>query len=243
MNCLREQCNGIITVDGTKKSLPIVEAWCGSSSVYWVNPSFPVNGMLLKIGNPDKSGWFDTIPLYYHPERGMWRAYVPGTYFRCHAETAYKIVAIDEYDRRTVAGEGILRVYGGSIHDIMDDPLESPEIQCYAPFSDGSWRKVTVTEDVFGETVFRIGEKAVDVGQFEQTPKDLYAYNKARGVFFSVSGKIDEVGEPTLYCSDTPSTFGEQSFALDDASKFYYRIEATIDEVGETILKVGDKQT
>lgn len=240
---LNEQCDGIITVDGSLRHLPILRAWGNSSAVYWVDPAFPTEAMEFKVGNADMTAWAATLRMCFHPKRGLWRVYVPGRYFTGRCETRYKIVAQDERGSRHVAGEGVLRVYSGGIPDRNDSPVEYPAANCYAKFPDGKWRVVTVSEDEAGAPVFSIGGEVVSDAEFEGgQPSQIFAYNNATGLYHAVTAFIDEAGEPSLSLDEEPCADGEDCFVLDPATGFHRRIEAAADEAGCLTLRTGERR-
>ena len=236
----REQNNGLIVLNSAYRRLLILEAWRRSSSVYWIRSPFPATALQFKVGKADKSEFAVILNAQNHPSRGLWRVYVPGRYFTDRCETAYKIVATDEYGNRTTCGEGILRVFSGTISDIEEE--ESTSEECYAKFSDGKWRKVTIGEDEVGALVFEVSTDAIDESHFEKVPANPYAYNKAYGTFHAVSGFIDESGSPYIEIEQSPSAAGSETFAKDERTGFYFRIESFTDEAGAMAPQVGDQK-
>ena len=227
---MREQNNGIIVLDGSLGALPILPAWTNSSAVYWVKPSFPVTGMAFLVGNAAADGWAAQVEMVYHPQRGLWRAYVPGSVFTAHCETRYMIVSIDGECMRHVEGEGILRVHTGAFHGVADTVRN-----CYIAFPDGKVRDVAVTEDSTGAPIFTVG------GVVEAAPGDVrpaYAHNNATGRFYLVSAFIDETGAPMLSVADEPSDGGEDTYVRDE-SGFYRRMDCATDDAGATMLQTG----
>jgi hypothetical protein len=232
---MREQNDGMVSLDGTLSQLPILKAWTNSSAVYWVKPSYPATGMMFMVGNEAMDGWAAILSMTLHPKRGLWRVYVPGAAFGGRYETRYKIVSLDGEGAKHVEGEGILRVYAGKIADVTPQG-EVSEVA----FPDGEVRKVTVAEDSTGEPVFSIGD-VVEGATAEARP--IYAYNKATGFFYLVTPFIDEVGEPMLSVADKPSDDGFDCF-VKDASGFYFRrIDCFEDETGEMALQTGGLTT
>lgn len=229
---MREQNDGIVVLDGDcGRRLPILNAWVNSSAVYWSRPPFPATGMDIMVGNALANGWSAKVKMYCHPERGLWRAYVSGKNFTERCETKYKVVALDEHGARHVCGEGILRVYCGSVPD-----MDEYTVRCLAAFPDGTVREVTVSEDDAGEPMFVVGDP-VDGASASGGP--IYAYNKASGFFHSVTAFFDEAGEPMLAVADEPSAGGFESYAK-DPSGFYRRVECAEDEAGEMALQTGE---
>ena len=232
MNGFHEQCDGVISTDGSYKRLPILSAWSGSSAVYWINPQAPATELDIKIGNSDKSGWNCSLKAYYHPKRELYRVYVPGKYFTGHYETVYQIVEVYENDSKHVLGEGALRVYKSAIQGIA----ESQIVAC-AKWPDGHVREITIREDETGAPVFSIGE----VVEKEISHGEIYAYNNATGQFHLVTTFFDEVDEPMLTVSETPVNGGFDQF-VPDANGFYRRIECAEDDSGSMTLQTGDKR-
>ena len=229
---MREQNDGIVVLDGDCGRLPpILDAWVNSSAVYWFRPPFPATGMTLMVGSARADGWAAKVKMYCHPKRGLWRAYVPGRTFTVRSETRYKVVALDEHGMRHVCGEGILRVYDGSVPDV-----EEYTAKCLAAFPDGTVREVTVAEDEAGEPSFVVGNP-VDGASASAGP--IYAYNKASGFFHAVTAFFDEAGEPMLAVADEPSAGGFESYAK-DSSGFYRRVECAEDDAGEMALQTGE---
>lgn len=229
---MREQDNGMVVLDGDcGRRLPILDAWVNSSAVYWFRPSFPATGMCLMVGNSGADGWAANVAMHYHPERGLWRAYVQGRNFKVRSETRYKVVALDERGARHVAGGGILRIYDGAIPDVA----EWTET-CLATFPGGVVRKVEVAEDEAGEPVFTIGP-AVEGAQPDAMP--IYAYNRATGYYYLVTAFMDEAGEPMLSVADEPSAGGDDCYAK-GPSGFFYRIECADDSSGAMALQTGE---
>ena len=227
---MREQNDGMVTLDGSLERLPILRAWVNSSAVYWVNPSYPATGMIFLVGNADMSGWAAQLAMTCHPQRGLWRVYVPGKAFTERSETRYRIVSLDEDGARHVEGEGIFRVCSGSIPDAAD----STET-CRATFPDGKVREVIVSEDSTGTPIFVVGD-AVEGATPDVRP--IYAFDNATGFFHLVTAFIDETGEPMLSVADEPSEGGEETFARGGGG-FYYRVDCGEDEAGAMALKTG----
>lgn len=237
-NPINEQNNAVFTIDGRLRHLPILRAWKNSSSVYWINPSFPVEAMQFKVGNADMTAWAATLPMCFHPKRGLWRVYIPGKYFTGRYETRYEVSVTDEYGNRHVAGDGLLRVYASAI---PDGTPSSPESQCYAMFPDGKCRAITITEDDTGAPIFSVGEEmSIEDGFDESLAKPIYAYNNATGFYHVVNCLIDEADEPALSLDEKPSDGGEDTFVLDGKTGFFHRIEAGEDESGYLVLKTGE---
>lgn len=231
MNSLHEQCDGMISIDGTSRQLPILYAWHGSSAVYWINAPFVSSKLYIRIGKSDLSGFQTKLFAHYHPVRGMWRVYVPGTFFSAKCETWYQIGISDENEQNHVYGEGKLRVNASHIQVVDDKKKVS-----YAWWPDGKARKIVIEEDKVGEPVFSVGE-IVDapVGRIQE----IFAFNKATGFFHSVSTFFDEANEPMLSVSDEPVEAGEDRF-VEDVCGFYRRIECFTDESEATALQTGE---
>ena len=232
MNGFHEQCDGVVTLDGSHKRLPILSAWANSSAVYWINPQAPATAMFIKVGNANKDGWNCSLKAYFHPKRGMYRVYVPGKYFTGHYETVYQIVEVDENDSRHISGEGALRVYKSSIQE-----AEEIQIVACAKWPDGLVREIKIREDETGAPVFSIGE----VVEKEISQGEIYAFNNATGQFHLVTTFFDEVDEPMLTVSETPVNGGFDQFVA-DANGFYRRIECEEDDSGSMTLQTGEKR-
>lgn len=231
-NPIQEQNDGMVSLDGSGRALPILNAFANSSAVYWFGTQVPYEGIFLKVGNEDKTGWIASCKATFHASCRMYRVYVGGRNFPKGCETVYQVMAVDDNGARHVCGEGKLRIARSAI----DEHEASRE--CMAKFPDGEWRKVTVTEDEAGAPIFKVGEVA------EEPPKDerdLYAWDNSRGFFFKVVGLIDEVGVRILALDQEPLGDGAESFAFDDATGFYRRVEAEMDESGAETLVVGEK--
>lgn len=240
MNCLREQNNGVVTLDGTLRALPMLSAWRHSSAVYWARPPFPCVAMAFKIADSAGETFIATFPMQYHALRGLWRVYIPGTYFQSKCETVYKIICTDEMSARHVCGEGILRIHGGAIADSADEPMKADG--CFAFFPDGKWRRVSVFVDEAGEMAFAVTQEGFATVEFNAPPTTPYAYNPATGLYYAISGFVDDSGEAYLSVSSEGVDGRDSAFAKNDATGFYYRVEAGVDEAGETILSVGKKE-
>ena len=233
MKAFNEQCDAVISLDGSHKRLPIVSAWANSSAVYWINPQAPATALYVKIGNANKSGWNCSLKAYYHPKRGMYRVYVPGKYFTGHYETVYQIVEVDDGDARHVLGEGALRVYRSAIQDQADEIRE-----CCASFPDGKCRRISISYDDTGAPVFDV---SVDSFVSGVLPGPLFAYDKAKGAFFRVTGVIDESGTPTLDVAQEPADDGERKYFHDPKTGFYRPMDAAEDSSGVESLVTGDQ--
>lgn len=232
-NPIREQNNGIVSIDGTFRRLPILNAYVNSSSVYWFRTGFPYERLVLKVGNEDKTRWIAICKATYHASCGMYRVYVSPKYFPRHCETAYQVSAIDDKGSKSILGEGILRVYSSAIDE------QERKIDCKAKFPDGEWHVITVSEDECGAPVFTVGEVA------EEPPEDeveLYAWDNSRGYYFKVVAQIDEVGVRILALDQTPHESGEETFARDEATGFFRRIEGVKDDAGVETLVVGEEK-
>lgn len=230
MKVFNEQCDAMISPDGSYKRLPIISAWANSSAIYWINPLAPATALFIKIGNADRTGWNCSLKAYYHPKHELYRVYIPGKYFTGHYETVYQIVEVDENDSRHVFGEGILRVFKGSIQEVSDG-----QIVAWAKWPDGLVREIAIREDDVGAPVFSVGkivDKEVSLGE-------IYAHNNATGQFHLVTTFFDDVGEAMLAVSETPVNGGFDQFVADEGN-FYRRIECGTDSSGFTTLKTGD---
>lgn len=228
---MREQNDGMVVLDGSLQRLPILSAWTNSSAVYWVKPSFPPMSMRFLVGNANADGWAAQLDMTCHPERGLWRVYVPGRHFLARSETRYRVESVDDRGARHVEGEGILRVHSGAFPDAADRPQT-----CEATFPDGRVRRVMVAEDETGTPMFVVGDP---VEGATPDPAPIYAFNAATGYFHLVSAFIDEAGEPMLSVADEPSGGGEESYAL-DASGFFHRVECAEDDAGAMMLQTGE---
>ena len=239
MEFLREQNNGLICLDGTQKRLPCLTAWVKSSAVFWAFPSFPVAVMSFKTGKPDGSGYNEPVAMQYHATRKLWRVYLPASSFTEKCETYYKLTATDENGDRIVFGEGMLRVYAGKITD-TGEQTETAE-DCYALFSDGNWRRITVVSNSLGELTFSVAQTATTpiAGQTFSQP---YAYNRTTGKFYSLNGVVDSTGEAYLAVAEAPSEEGEKSYAKNETSGLYYRIETSQDATGTMTANVGEQK-
>jgi len=232
---MTEQCNGIVVVDGSGRELPILRAYVNSTSVYYAKMGFQYQTCYLCIGNADKSKWIGTVLGAFDISTGMFKFYVPGENFRNVGETAYRIIAIDDYGRRTVCGEGKMRIGKVRIEDINDKVRDN-----LVYFSeDGKWRRVVVVNDDTGTPTYNV------VHEPEEPPKGvlpgtLYAYDGAKDKFFEISGYVDSVGEFALALSDTPSASGHEDFIYDTVTGFYRRAEAFEDDVHVESLSIGD---
>lgn len=228
---MREQNNGIVALDGSLQRLPILEAWTNSSAVYWAKPSYPATGMVFLVGNAAMDGWAAQLTMTLHPQRGLWRVYVPGEAFTEHCETRYQIVSLDSEGMRHVEGEGILRVYKGAVPSVADTVQN-----CYATFPGGEVREVTVRNDSTGTPVFSVGG-VVEGADADERP--IYAFNKATGFYYLVTPFVDDAGEPSLSVADEPSEGGDETFVR-DASGFYHRVECAADAAGAMALQTGE---
>lgn len=240
MNYLNEQNNGVITLDGTLRALPMLSAWRRSSAVYWVRPPFPCLAMIFKVADVAGETFVATLSMQYHATRGMWRVYIPGTYLHDKGEMIYKVVCWDGEKARHVCGEGILRVYGGLVADAADEPMEADG--CFAFFPDGKWRRVSVFVDEVGEMAFSVAQNGYATIEFGAPPTTPYAYNPVTGLYYAVSGFVDEAGEAYLSVASEGVEGQNSAFAKNDTTGFFYRVEAGVDEVGEAILSVGKEE-
>ena len=229
---MREQNNGIVTLDGSGRALPILTAWSRSSAVFFFNPSHQFTELTLKVGDAEAKTWAGSFKGTWHWSSRMFRVYVPGRVFTKRCETVYQVMAVDDNGSRHVCGEGKLRVNESAIHE--DEPTKD----CIAFFeADGKWRKVVVTEDESGHPAFAVGDVTDAPG--EQT--DIYAFDNAQGFYFKVSGMFDELNQPILALDDTPLGDGKETFVKDEATGFYRRMDAERDTSGHETLVVGEK--
>ena len=229
----REQNNGYVALDGSQRQLPILEAYVGSSSVYWFKPEYAAAEMSLRIGDARKISWSEPIRMSCHPKKGLFRVYVPGANFKQRCETYYQVITVDENGNKHISGEGIIRIYSSHISEVVDE-----SIVAYAWFPDDKARSVTITEDEVGAPIFTIGD-VVDapIGKLQT----IYAFNKATGFFHIVSTFFDDVGEPMLSVSEEAIEGGADRFVLDE-SGFYRRIECAEDDSGSMMLQTGEKR-
>lgn len=234
MRVFREQCNGVIALEGSGRPLPILKSWRGSSSVFWIKASYPTAGMVFRVGNGDKTGWAASLKMTYHRKRDMWRVYIPARYFIGRYETAYRVVSYDSEGDMHVEGEGILRVCSGIIPDINEDV----SFTTFVKFDDGKYRSVSVSEDESGALTFSVGAVSVVSSQFDTLPDSPYAYNRSTGLFYALHGTVDDAGAAVLYVDEEGVEIGEETFVLDEATKLYYRLESVTDEVGVNVLSI-----
>ncbi len=238
MEFLHEQNDGYVRLDGTRMRLPPLSSWKRSSAVFWFRAPFPCVAMSFKVGSADGTRYEATLAMTLSPPHGLWRAYVPGRFFGEHCETRYKVTCLDLSGGRHVCGEGILRVYGGTIRDADEEPLSADG--CLVPFPDGKWRRVTVFTDAAGELSFRVEQDAFSSDDFADTPEQAFAYEKASGLYYALTGFVDEAGEAYLSVSPSGVTGKEGAFALDPKTGLYHRVETVRDEVGEMAPAVGE---
>lgn len=238
MKFLNEQNDGLVRLDGTQLRLPPLSAWVRSSAAFWFRPPFPCPAMSFKLGNADGTAYAATLAMTLSPPHGLWRAYVPGSFFTAHCETRYKVVCVDSSGGHHVCGEGILRVQGDAIPDSEDEPISGEG--CYVQFPDGKWRKVTVFTDAAGEMSFLVEQDGFASDEFENTPTKPFAYEKASGLYYALSGFIDEAGEAYLAISSDGVSGQSGAFALDPKTGLYHRVETVRDEVGEMAPAVGE---
>ena len=222
MDFLNEQNNGLVRLDGTHLQLPTLSAWQGSSAVFWVRAPFACLAMSFKVGNADGSAYAATLAMTLSPPHGLWRAYIPGRFFTTPCETRYKVVCKDSCGERHVCGEGILRIQGGAIPDAEDGPVSSDG--CFVQFPDGKWRKVTVFTDAAGEMSFLVEQDGFVSDDFADAPTQPYAYEKASGLYYALSGFIDEAGEAYLAISPDGVSGQAGAFALDPKTGLYHRV-------------------
>jgi len=233
---MTEQCNGIVVCDGSGRVLPILTAYINSSAVYYAKMGFQYQRCYMKVGNADKSAWAGTVLGAFDVATGMFEFYVPGRYFSETCETAYRILAIDDYGHRTVCGEGKLRVGKVRISDI-NDAVRSNLVFFQ---EDGKWREVNIVTDSTGTPTYNVMQEPTEPPK-GVLPGELYAFDTAKNKFFAISGYIDSVGVYALSVADTPSTSGKEDFIYDTATGFYRRAEALDDGVGGESLSIGDE--
>jgi len=239
MEPINEQSNGFVVADGSRKELPILEAWKRSSSVYWVWIPPHCQSVIFKVGNRNRTGFSISIRMEFHPKRNLWRAYIPGRYLTEKAETVYKIVGSDENGSREVLGEGVFRIHEGTAEDYEDEVYTADE--CYVLFDDQLWRRVTVSEVTGGAKVLTVERDGIHPSVFEKVPHQPYALNLANSLYYAIGGTVGSSGVPVLTVSQTGASNKSASSARDDSTGFRYRIEAETTQSQTVVLKVGNR--
>jgi len=232
---MTEQHNGMIVVDGSGRELPILRAWINSSAVYYVKAGFRYQAMFFCVGSPDKTKWSGKVLGSYDVTTDMFEFYVPCEMFTESCETFYRVLALDDNGRRTVCGEGKLRVNTVRIKDFNDE-IRKNLVYFEA---DSAWRNVVIEYDDSGAPTFAVENDPteVPVGVY---PKEVFAYDASKGKFFKVYGSIDETGTPIVNVSQTPEGDGFDSFIYNTGTGFYHRAEAFEDEYHVESLQVGE---
>ena len=239
-SAINEQSDGIVMLDGTARELAMLNAWRGSTAVFWARTAWPCAAVVFKVADAAAARYVASLTMLYHPKRGMWRVSVPAKWLSEKCETRYKVVCWADDRTRSVGGEGILRVHGSGVYDPDEDAAAPSGEDCYVSFPDGKWRKVTVFTDDAGELSFSVEQDGVDASAFEDAPTAPYAYNAATGLYHAVTGFVDEEGEAYLSVAAEGVDGKSVAFARNEATGLFYRVETFTDETGEAALKVGD---
>ena len=222
------------------KPLPIVEAWRNSSHGMLVFPDCVYAKVGVKVGNPIDGTYGAAIWGTLHPVQGYWYFYIPKSEFKSGGESAYKVVATDINGKRHVCGEGVLRVYSGSVDDSADEEGSGDASHASYILHGGDWYEVNVGEDASGSLAFELNRSPITPETEAQgTP---YAYCKRTGLFHALSIFEDESGTLSIAVSDVGEDGDSASFAYDKATGFYYMIDCAGDESGTLALQVGDRQ-
>lgn len=212
--------------------LEVLKAWTNSSKCFYLKIPASATEVSVLIGKVGEDENHEPVSASFHPTRQKWYVYIPQSVFPKWGDTRWKVVAKDGNGGRFVAGEGIVRIYAGSVWD-KDERGEKPT----PPFNrnthvmvGGNWYCVKVEEDADRNLCFSV----------DQTPdtsfagtSEPYALNVRTGKYHKLHGSL--VGNVVSVAIESDGDDTGVTCYAQGKDGMYYRIEAEDSAAGITM--------